>query len=229
MSHLHVISLGGSLIAPDGIDQKFLQSFYELVHQWLQQDQKRKLILVVGGGAPARQYQNACRALRPDVDHDALDWVGIAATKLNAQLVKTIFADYVCEPVAENPETAPFASGRVLVASGWKPGFSSDYDAVVLAHRFGGKQVINLSNIDHVYTADPKKDPEAKAIKNMSWQDLQTMVGTQWIPGANLPFDPIASQLCAQHGLSVIIAKGTDLPNLSDILHGVSYRGTTIC
>lgn len=225
---LKVISLGGSLVAPQGIDEQFLQGFHRIIVQWLQEDHERKLIFVVGGGAPARIYQHTAKALRHDVCNADLDWIGIAATRLNAQLVRAVFCEYALCPVAENPETAQFDQGRILVGSGWKPGFSTDYDAVVLAERFHADSLINLSNIDAVYSANPCVDPQATPLKTMTWQDLKAMVGSEWKPGGNWPFDPVATTRACQAGLKVIVAKGSDLENLQNILVQREYQGTTI-
>ena len=128
-----VISLGGSIIVPDSVDVAFLGRFNEAVRTYLAQDEKRKLILVCGGGAPARVYQQAMKSLDEDTPSEALDWLGIKATHLNAQLVKTLFTDLAPNEVVTDP-TAPFTfEGRILVAAGWKPGFSTDTDAVYLA------------------------------------------------------------------------------------------------
>ena len=88
--------------------------------------------------------------------------------------------------------------------------------------------MINLSNIEKVYTADPKKDPSAKALDKISWKDFRAMVGDKWIPGKNVPFDPVASRHGEKIGLKVICAAGRDLENLKKILHGEDFTGTTI-
>jgi len=62
----------------------------------------------------------------------------------------------------------------------------------------------------------------------VTWKQMESIVGTTWIPGMNAPFDPIASQLAAEHNIDVIIANGADLTNLEHILDGKSYRGTLI-
>ncbi|MDR2661633.1 MAG: UMP kinase, partial [Treponema sp.] len=144
-----VISLGGSIVAPDGVDEAFLQEFVALVREFLESDKDRKFIFVTGGGGPARAWQTAYRnvaaALAPDgmgaADPDEADWIGVMATRLNAQLVKAVFGPYCKEPVVTNPTAAESFTGRVLVAAGWKPGFSSDYDATLLAEKFGAKTV----------------------------------------------------------------------------------------
>lgn len=230
-----VLSLGGSIVAPDSPDTIFLPAFEAMVRDWLAQDKERKLILVIGGGGPARVYQNAYKAVlaaRKDggavADNNQADWIGITATRLNAQLVKAIFSDLCPNDVVYDP-TADFQfQGQILVAAGWKPGFSTDNDAVVLAQRFGAKTVVNLSNIEKVYTDDPKTNPAAKPLDTISWEDFRKMVGDEWTPGKNTPFDPIASKGAQQDGISVICAGGRDIENTRAILDGKPFKGTWI-
>ncbi|HPX48454.1 MAG TPA: UMP kinase, partial [Treponemataceae bacterium] len=106
-----VLSLGGSIVAPDKPDPEFLSSFVRLVRQWLAQDNSRKLILVVGGGGPARAYQSAYKAVVPDGDNDQADWIGIMATRLNAQLLKAIFADICPGDVVYDPTKVDIFAG----------------------------------------------------------------------------------------------------------------------
>jgi uridylate kinase len=225
-----VISLGGSIVAPDGVDGQFLKNFKNLVRSLIEADNGRRFIFVVGGGSPARVWQNAYREVcGDDIQHDdEADWIGIMATRLNAQLVKAVMAEWCSQPVVTDPTQAEPLAGNVLVAAGWKPGFSSDNDAVLLAERFDAKMVINLSNIEKVYTADPRKDPNAKPIDRISWTDFRAMVGDEWVPGKNVPFDPIASRQAEKIGLKVICAAGRDLANLKNILSGENFVGTTI-
>jgi len=56
-----VLSVGGSIIAPDAPDAKFLSEFSAMVTDWLHSKKDARLILVAGGGGPARTYQNAYR------------------------------------------------------------------------------------------------------------------------------------------------------------------------
>ena len=128
---------------------------------------------------------------------------------------------------SRNAENLQF-TGRVLIAGGWKPGFSTDTDAVYLARRFGANRVINLSNIRKVYTDDPKKNPEAKPIDSISWKDFRKIVGDEWVPGKNTPFDPIASRLAEEAGIQVICAEGHSIENTIAILEGKPFEGTTI-
>jgi uridylate kinase len=231
-----VISLGGSIVAPDGVDEAFLKEFAALIREFLESGKDRKFIFVTGGGGPARAwqaaYRNVAAFLAPDAAAaaraDEADWIGVMATRLNAQLVKAVFGPYCKEPVVTNPTEAGAFTGRVLVAAGWKPGFSSDYDAVLLAEKFGAKIVINLSNIEKVYTGDPRRDPDAKPLDAISWADFRSLIGDEWIPGKNVPFDPVASRHAEKTGLTVICAAGRNLLNLKKLLSGGNFTGTTI-
>jgi uridylate kinase len=223
-----VISLGGSIVAPDAVDESFLKDFLVLIGEMLNQDEKRRFIFVVGGGGPARNYQKAYRSICENTADNEADWIGVMATRLNAQLIKAIMGNWCTQDVVIDPTLTGPLVGRVLVAAGWKPGFSSDYDAVLLAERFNADKVINLSNIEKVYTDDPKKNPEAKPIDAISWADFCAMVGDEWVPGKNVPFDPIASKHASKLGIKVICAAGKNLQNLKKILNDEAFIGTMI-
>ncbi|MDR2344057.1 MAG: UMP kinase [Spirochaetaceae bacterium] len=230
-----VISLGGSILAPDKVDCVFLQKFVRLIQDFVMENGAVRFIIVAGGGGPARSWQAAyrqlCGALGAAPNDAQADWIGIMATRLNAQLVKALFGPYCKDDVVVDPgagTTESIFTGQVLLAAGWKPGFSSDNDAVLLAKRFGADTVINLSNIEKVYTADPKTKPEAEPIDSISWKDFRALTGDVWTPGKNVPFDPVASRNAEDSGISVICASGGDLDNLRQILCGGGYIGTLI-
>jgi uridylate kinase len=160
-----VISLGGSIVAPESVDENFLRDFTALIGELLSRDEKRRFIIVVGGGGPARAWQKAYRAVCSKPEDEQADWIGIMATRLNAQLVRSIMGEWCTQDVVTDPTQVEPLMGRVLVAAGWKPGFSTDYDAVLLAERFQADAVINLSNIEKVYTDDPKKKSRRKTYR----------------------------------------------------------------
>lgn len=226
-----VLSVGGSIVAPEYPDTDFVKKFVKMVKDFLEANKNDRLILVVGGGGPARIYQKAFRevaSISESEGTDAADWIGIMATRLNAQFVKASFGDLCKEAVVTDPTVANEFSGRILVAAGWKPGFSTDNDAVLLAEKFDADTVVNLSNIEKVYTDDPRKNPDAKPLDEISWVDFRKMVGDEWIPGKNCPFDPIASKKAQELGLVVICAGGKNIENTKAILEGNAYVGTTI-
>lgn len=228
MDSVKVISLGGSIIIPDKLDIPFLQEFYKEIVDYLTKHSEQKLIFVCGGGAIAREYQKAYAALVSPVEHAAQDWIGIAATRLNAELLRRLFHQYCQEDVVIDPSAVTSFQGRVLIAAGWKPGFSTDFDAVLLAEKFGARTVINLSNIKKVYSADPKTHPDAYPLDTISWADFRKITGGTWTPGANVPFDPVAADQATKSALRVIVAYGRDLTNLRAILEERAFNGTLI-
>ena len=228
MNKTAVLSLGGSIIAPDKVDSAFLKELYSAVKSYLEEDKERRLIIVCGGGAPARIYQEALRSVRPNASAANQDWLGIRATHLNGSLVRAIFEDFCEDELVTDPTKEIAFSGQVLVAAGWKPGFSTDTDAVYLAKKFDSKLIINLSNISKVYTDDPKKNPEAHPLDSISWPDFIKMVGSEWVPGKNTPFDPIATGIASKEGMVVICADGRNIANTMAILRGEKFVGSTI-
>ena len=228
-----VLSVGGSIVVPEKPDTDFLCKFIAMIRNWLNEDSQRRLILVVGGGGPARIYQNAYREIvsasdGASSDSSEADWIGIMATRLNAQLLKAALGDLCPQEVVYNPTTVDEFNGRILVAAGWKPGFSTDNDAVLLAERFNADTVVNLSNIEKVYTDDPRKNPDAKPIDSISWAEFRKMVGDDWTPGKNTPFDPVASKKAQDLNLTVICAAGKNIENIRSILDGKQFEGTEI-
>lgn len=228
MENIKILSVGGSIVAPDAVDRAFLISFRQAILEYLEGDSNRKLVFVVGGGGPARVYQKAYREIVENPDSDSQDWIGIMATRLNGELLKGIFADDCPEPVVTDPTSIKTFKGRILVAAGWKPGFSTDNDSVLLAENIGADTVINLSNIKKVYSADPKLDPNAVPLDNISWAEMKKLVGDKWTPGVNVPFDPVATRRASELGLKVITAAGNDIENMKRILTGDDFEGTTI-
>ncbi len=220
-----IVSLGGSIIIPKDIDTGFLKRFKELVLDFTSKG--NRVVIVAGGGHTARKYVEAARDISSPEDED-LDWIGIAATKINGELVRSIFGDSAHKEVIVNPTEKISSDKSIIVGCGWRPHCSSDMDAVLLAENLGIKAVINLSNIEYVYDKDPKKHPDAVPLKEISWDKMISIVGTEWIPSANVPFDPKATQKAKELGLRVILAKGTDLENFRNILEDKDFKGTVI-
>ncbi|MEI7891093.1 MAG: UMP kinase [bacterium] len=223
-----VISLGGSLIVPDEIDWKFVKQFKKVIENGITKG--FRFIIVAGGGRTARKYIEA-GAKVGDIDNEDKDWIGIHATRMNAHFIRTIFKKHAHPTINKNPydlESFLKAKESILVAAGYKPGNSTDYIAVLLAKHFDVKNIANLSNIDHAYDKDPRKFKDAKKIKEINWTEFQKIVGDTWDPGANVPFDPIASKLAAKEGMEVVILNGKKLANFEKYLNGENFVGTII-
>jgi uridylate kinase len=228
-TNTYVLSVGGSLIAPNGvIDTIFLREFNAFIRHQVSA-KKRRFFIVVGGGSIAGKYIEAAKKVRgKELTDEDKDWLGIHATRLNAQLVRTIFQDIADPRVIKHYEIILKIDKPVAIAAGWKPGWSTDYDAVTLCADYGIRSVVNLTNIDTICDKDPKQFPDAKPIESITWKEYRRMVGNAWSPRMNTPFDPIASRLAQELGVTVKILNGKNLDNLANALDAKKFRGTTI-
>lgn len=227
-----VISLGGSLIVPNGgIDIEFLKNFNDFIRNQLadSEGKNKQFFIVAGGGATTRQYQKAAQdVIGHELVPEDLDWLGIHATRLNAHLIRTIFRDIAHFYIIKHYEIIRKVTESIVIASGWKPGWSTDFCSTMLCEDYNVKTVINLSNIEMAYDRDPKLYPDAKPIKEIKWGDFRKIVGDTWVPGMNAPFDPIASKKAQELGLKVVIMKGDNFSNLENYFKGKEFIGTTI-
>ena len=221
----YIISLGGSLIVPDEVDYRFIKKFRELILKKVKSG--NKFIIVCGGGGVNRKYNEAGKKIRK-LSNNELDWIGIHASRCNAQFIRILFGDLACEEININPHQKILTKKPILIGAAYKPGWSTDYDAVYLAKTYDAKSVANLSNIDYAYDKDPKKYKNAVPIKNINWPDFRKIVGNKWEPRMNKPFDPIASREAEKLGLEVVILNGKKLKNFENYLDGRKFIGTVI-
>ncbi len=220
-----VVSVGGSLIVPDQIDTDFLTRFKALILDKVQQG--FTFSIITGGGKTARRYQEAANAVTSLSAQDT-DWIGIHATRLNAQLLRNIFVGYAHPEIITNKEVDMDTDKPIVLAAGGKPGSSTDYGAVLMAKNQGAKRLVNLSNIDYVYDSDPKKNPGAKKIEKISWADFRALIPKEWDPGLSSPFDPVAAKEAEALGLEVAVINGAKLEEFSNYLDGKPFIGTVI-
>ena len=222
-----VMSVGGSLIVPDQIDTNFLSSLKDLVIS--ETNNGRRFILMAGGGKTARRYQDAASEVIA-LDNEDLDWLGIHATRLNGHLLRTVFRAEAHHEMITNPDDildVP-ASENVIVAGGYRPGSSTDYRAIQMSQLVGATKFINLSNTDYVYTADPRTNPEAGKIEDITWEAFRKLIPSEWDPGLSAPFDPIAAKFAHENNIEVAIINGTKLVSLKNYLEGKPFTGTRI-
>lgn len=222
-----VISVGGSLIVPDQIDTDFLTRFTTLIHKEVATD--KRFVLISGGGKLARRYQDAASTVT-DLASEDLDWLGLHATRLNGHLLRTLFRDISYPVMVTNPDEVLDIpkDAKVIVAAGYRPGASTDLRAVQIAKNIGATKVINLSNIDYVYTEDPRQNPEAEKITESTWAEFRKLLPDDWDPGLSAPFDPVAAREAENNNLEVAILNGAHLDRLEAYLENKPFVGTVI-
>jgi uridylate kinase len=222
----YIISLGGSVIVPDKIDIEFLKRFKKLILNRVKKGDH--FIIVTGGGMTARNYQNAARAIGGGITED-FDWLGIHSTRLNGHLLATIFRTNCQKKIITDPIKDQIEAGKkIVVAAGWRPGWSTDYVCTILAKKYKIKTIINLSNISCICNKDPRKFKDAKPLGNLNWKEFKKICGGKWRPGLNSPFDPVASRLTEKLKIKVLVIQGNDLVNFESFLSGNNFKGTVI-
>lgn len=223
-----VVSVGGSLIVPDGIDTSFLSRFRTLLLDKIRNGSS--FYIIAGGGRLSRNYQEAAKEVRglDELSQEDVDWLGIHSTRLNAHLLRTLFIEEAQARIVKNPTHRLRGKENIVVGSGWKTGRSTDYCAVLAAKTLGAKKLVNLSNIDYVYTADPRKDPNATKIEKIDWASFRKLIPAEWDPGLSSPFDPVAAKEAEALGLEVAIINGEKLEEFEKYLDGKPFTGTVI-
>ena len=186
-----------------------------------------RMVLVCGGGSICRKYQQAADKLTKTNNIDK-DWIGIMATRLNAELIRVMFKEQAYEKVVYNPHKKINTKKKIIIGAGYEPGCSTDTDTVILAKQFKASLVINTTNTDYVYDKDPNKYNNAQVIKELTWPEYKRLIGGEFKPGMHAPFDPVASKLAMKYNMEVAIINGRKLNNLRKLLDGKKFVGTVI-
>lgn len=218
-----IISLGGSLVAPGEIETAFLKSFKKIILKHLP---SYRFFIFVGGGKVSRNYQKALAEF--GADEKERDLMGIEISRLNASVVLQLFSEHAFSEIITNPTKKITTRKDIVVGGGFKPGFSTDYCATILAKNMGIKTILNLTNTDYVYDKDPRKFKNAKPLEVVTWKDFRKIVGNKWVPGLSMPFDPRASKEAEILKIKVAVVNGAHLERLDNFLQNKKFIGTII-
>lgn len=221
-----VISLGGSVLVPGEDDAVFMRKLAGLLRRL---GRRHQLFLVAGGGRPARSYIELGRAL--GMGERALDVLGIQVTRLNARLlIHALGAEAYPEPPEDYEEAKEAGrSHDLVVMGGQRVGITTDAVAAELAETVGARRLVNATNVDGVYTADPRKEPSADRVERMDYSELMRIAGEPTgRAGPNVVIDPHAARVIERARLEVYVVNGRDLDSLEGAITGGRYVGTFI-
>lgn len=214
-----VVSLGGSVIVPNEVDIKFVNNFAKLINKY---KNKHRFSIVCGGGKTARTYTRPAKELGLTTN-DAHE-IAIKATHVNsmllAKMLKGKFSD-------KHPLEIGKMNGLV-VSGGYKPGWTTDTDAALIAKSMKADMLINITDVKGIYTKDPDKFKDAKLILNLGWKHFEKMFGKK-ITGAgkHYVFDPLAGQICKRSKIRVVVL-GKNIANLEKCISGKKFIGTAV-
>lgn len=147
-------------------------------------DQGVDVCLVIGGGNIFRGLQGAAKGM----ERASADYMGMLATVMNAlamqnalercgydtRVVSAIPMVTICEPYIRRRALRHMEKGRVVIfaAGTGNPFFTTDTAAALRAAEMGCDALFKGTSVDGVYTADPKRDPEAKRYDRLTYQEV---------------------------------------------------------
>ncbi len=232
MTSTHVVALGGSLLRPEEAEKR---------REWLGQlrqlavhieGNSKHLAIVVGGGLPAREGIELAKNIISD--SHKLDMVGIAATRLNATILQQMFVDIGCDVATSIPTSTEDAATllqhhSLVIMGGTTPGHTTDAVAIALARDSGAKNCIIATNVDFVYDKDPREHEDAKAMYDITIDQLALITGNQPLkPGQSAVVDPVAVGWAKDFSIDIAVLDGRKLSLLEDALDGKEFDGTLI-
>ncbi|HZY94890.1 MAG TPA: UMP kinase [Candidatus Bathyarchaeia archaeon] len=188
-----VVKLGGALFRKEP-DAGKIKTMADALGSFA--GEGNQLVIVAGGGENARSYIAAARKL--GAEESTCDLIGIDITRVNAELFRVALGSIAYQKIPTNlselrHHTNP---GKVVVMGGLQPGQSTNAVAALAAEITRSEFLVNGTDVDGVYTADPKKDPKAKLIKSVNVSKLLTwaMAGDVYAGSYEL-LDPLALKI----------------------------------
>jgi uridylate kinase len=179
-----LLKLSGESLAGDkgfGLDFQVVERLADEIKAVRQSG--AELGLVIGGGNIMRGSQ----ASQQGMDRVSADYMGMLATVINAlalqdilekkgvdtRVMTAIRMEALAEPYIRRRAVRHLDKGRVVILAGGtgNPYFSTDTAAVLRALEIEAQVILKATNVDGVYTADPKKDSSATFLAEVSYQD----------------------------------------------------------
>ena len=205
----------------------FIESFAKTVDKAMKEE-KHRIAIVVGAGAVSRGYTSPLRG-RAGMNEAFLDELGIDIARVNARIISKFVKGKYVETLREAGETVE--EGLIPVMGGLIPGQSTDAVAAVLAEYLEADRLVVLTNVDGIFTDDPKKEGDTKKkahlIKTLSFDELRKTCENLEYKASDYPvFDFVAAKIVARSRIKTHVANGKNVKTLSEVLD--ERIGTTI-
>tara|TARA_Y100000310_G_C20623570_1_gene784642 strand:+ start:679 stop:1368 length:690 start_codon:yes stop_codon:yes gene_type:complete len=228
MKKVIVLSLGGSLIAPDEIDVKFLESFRKTI---LGSARKYKFVIVCGGGKIARIYIKGLEKQHIKDKKHVQSLMGISTTRKNAKFMTYFFGNHTTHTTPKDlKDVRNLLAKNDIVFCGalrYDTKQTTDTVAAKLAKLFKS-DFINITNIDGLYDRNPKTNKNAVFIPEISHKDFFKMANKmKFKPGQHFVLDQTAAKIINKYDIRTFIV-GPDMKNLERLLNKKHFVGTVI-
>lgn len=223
-----VISLGGSLIYPENlkkVNEPYMKKFETYTKQLMK---KYKVVVVCGGGYPARYYMDPLVGRIKDKLEISI--VGVQVTRLNALFVNKWFKINDLIPLKTREVKKRLKKRNLTICGALEvgPNQTSDSNAANLAKVLKAR-FVNLTDVNGLHDKDPKKNKDAKFIKQISYPDFKKMVSKiKFHSGQHFVLDQTATDIICKNKIPTAIIKGSNLGEIKKFLDGKSFRGTII-
>jgi len=219
-----VISLGGSRIVPEEVDEKFLKEFDNLIKKY----RSHKFVIVAGGGSVARKYISALQKLGKTTKKQSL--LGIVVTRLNALLMTKVLGKRANEVIPQNMKQVKnlLRKNQVVFCGAlrYKEKNTSDGTAADLA-AYLKCSFINLTNVRGLYTANPKTHKNARFIKKISWKNFYGIANKiKYKAGQHFVLDQSAAKIILNKKIPTYIVGS--LKDIEGIMAGKGFKGTFV-
>jgi len=219
------ISLGGSLLTRTGDAETYLR--YAQALRKLK-EKGHRLVVVCGGGRPAREYIDISRRL--DAPPQLQDRLGILATHLNALLLIAALGEDADPSIHRRAsEVKRHLDDRILVGGGHLPGSSTDYRAVLFARAMDADLIVNGTDYGGIFDKDPSRHPDAKQYKDLTYGQLEEIIRSRFdqAPGDYGLFDLKATRLARKLRIPIVFVDGTDPEEIVRAVEG-GHGGTEV-
>ena len=134
------------------------------------------------------------------------------------------------EPAQTYAEAARLARRHpIVLMAGTRPGHTTDRVSACLARAVHAVRIVNATSVDGVFTADPRRNPEARLLSRVGFEDLVRLTGEgHRAAGPRMVFDPVAARVLARDRIPLSVVAGRDLVALEAAILGRPFRGTLV-
>ncbi len=219
MTENFVLKLGGHVLLDEAgrIRKTLLSDYINIIAEFWRKG--LKLHVVVGGGSIARSYIDVLSSL--GVSKAYQDAIGIEVAKLNARLLAYSLRDRGVNAVfASDLQRVSITSNELYVMGGLTPGQSTIAVAALLAEALRALKLIIATDVEGIYTDDPKRNPSAKLLKVISISDLISVLPKEHEPGGYKLIDIVALQIISRSKIPVQVVNGLNPQNVKMAVKG---------
>ena len=219
------ISLGGSLLTRSG-DAETYRRYARTLRKL--KDKGHKLVVVCGGGRPAREYIDIARQL--GAPPQLQDRLGILATHLNALLLIAALGEDADPHIHRRAsEIKRHLNDHILVGGGHLPSSSTDYRAILFARAMGADLMVNATDYGGVFDKDPSRHPDARQYRHLTYKQLEEIIRSRFeqAPGDYGLFDLKATRLARRLRIPIVFIDGTDPEEIVRAVEG-GHGGTEV-